>query len=145
MVSGMSMMFSRMIGTLAVILVVAGFIGSSDSASKYGNIDNIWKKAALSGLFGGIFGIYGNISGFDLGGAVISVRDIGPMLAGFGGGPLGGLFAGLIAGVHRLSMGGITAKACVVATCCIGTICPASERGDGGLSPEHGARDGQAL
>ena len=75
------------------------------------------------GLLGGVFGIYGNISGFDLNGAVISVRDIGPMLAGFVSGPLGGLIAGLAAGLHRLTMGGITARACVVATCCIGVIC----------------------
>ena len=45
------------------------------------------------------------------------------MLSGFLGGPLGGIIAGLIAGLHRLSLGGITAQACVVATCCIGLIC----------------------
>ena len=123
MVSNMGMMASRMIGTLAVILVVSAFFGSSDFADRFVKKQNLWEKALIAGLFGGVFGIYGNISGFNLGGAVISVRDMGPMLAGFIGGPLGGLIAGLIAGVHRLSMGGITAKACVVATCCIGVIC----------------------
>ena len=124
MVSGMSMMFSRMIGTVAVILVVAGFLGGSDILTRIARkTDNGWKYSFLMGLIGGVFGIYGNISGFNVSGAVISVRDIGPMLAGFAGGPTGGLIAGLIAGVHRLTMGGITAQACVVATCCIGLMC----------------------
>ena len=124
MVSDMGMMFSRMIGTVAVILVIAAYIGSSEIASKIIKTENNkWKYTLIMGLVGGIFGIYGNISGFDLGSAVISVRDIGPMLSGFTGGPAAGLLAGLIAGGHRLTMGGITAQACVVATCCIGLIC----------------------
>ena len=121
----MSAMFTKMIGTLAVILVISAFIGGSDILSKFVKKEKKWKYAAIAGVLGGVFGIYGNISGFDVNGAVISVRDIGPMLAGFTGGPLGGLMAGLIAGIHRLTMGDITAQACVVATCCIGLICGA--------------------
>ena len=45
------------------------------------------------------------------------------MLAGYIGGPWAGLFAGIICGLQRYTMGGITATACIVATCCIGTIC----------------------
>lgn len=119
----MSAMFSKMIGTLAVILVISAFFGTSDIISKLVKTNKKWKYSIIAGVLGGAFGIYGNISGFNLDGAVISVRDIGPMLAGFIGGPLGGLIAGAIAGLHRLSMGGITAQACVVATCCIGLIC----------------------
>ncbi len=125
MIGDMSAMFSKMIGTLAVILVISAFIGGSDILSKFIKTDKKWKYSVFFGVLGGIFGIYGNISGFDLNGAVISVRDIGPMLAGFTGGPLGGFIAGIIAGVHRLTMGGITAQACVVATCSIGLICGA--------------------
>ena len=122
--SDTNLLFTKMIGTLAVILVIAAFIGSSDIISKWlEKKHSRVKYAVLSGLVGGVFGIYGNISGFDLNGAVISVRDIGPMLAGFLGGPVGGLIAGLIAGGHRLALGGITAQACVVATCSIGLMC----------------------
>ncbi len=123
MVGNLSEMFSRMIGTLAVILVISAFIGSNDNLTKIFKHEKSWKYTLFVGLLGGVFGIYGNISGFDLNGAVISVRDIGPMLAGYVSGPLGGLIAGLAAGLHRLTMGGITARACVVATCCIGVIC----------------------
>ena len=116
-------MFSQMIGTVAVILVISAFIGGSDLITKITRTNKKWVYSLAAGLLGGIFGIYGNISGFELNGAVVSVRDIGPMLAGFTGGPIGGLLAGIIAGIHRLTMGGDFAQACVVATCSIGLIC----------------------
>ncbi len=121
----MSIFFSKMIGTLAVIMVVAAFVGGSDLIGKFFNTDEKWKYVLIFGIMGGAFGIYGNISGVTMAGsgAVISVRDIGPMIAGFTGGPWAGLIAGLICGFHRYIMGGITAGACVVATCLIGTIC----------------------
>ena len=119
----MDLIFSKLIGTLAVILVMAGFLGGTDIISKVMKKERWWLYAVIFGILGGLFGIYGNISGFDLRGAIISVRDIGPMLAGFAGGPIGGIVAGLIAGLHRLTMGGITAQACIIATCCIGLMC----------------------
>ena len=121
----MSIFFSKMIGTLAVIMVIAAFIGGSDLVSKFFDTEERWKYIFLAGVLGGAFGIYGTISGVTMSssGAVISVRDIGPMLAGFMGGPMGGLLGGLICGLQRYTMGGITALACVIATCTIGTIC----------------------
>ena len=119
----MNLLFSKLSGTLAVILLVSAFIGGSDIINKLTEKGKKWQYSIVSGLLGGIFGIYGNFSGFNLNGAVVSVRDIGPMLAGFIGGPIGGVIAGLIAGIHRLTLGGITAQACVVATCSIGLFC----------------------
>jgi len=116
-------LFTKLIGTLAVILVVAGLIGGSDIISKVMKTERKWSYAIVFGILGGLFGIYGNISGFELRGAIISVRDIGPMISGFTGGPLGGIIAGVIAGAHRLVLGGITAPACIVATCIIGLVC----------------------
>ena len=115
--------FIQLTGTMAVILVVAAVIAGSNLLQNLGEQNKSWKHVAAAGLLGGLFGIYGNLAGLDYHGAVISVRDIGPMLAGFTGGPLGGLLGGVIAGVHRYLMGGITAVACVVATCCIGLAC----------------------
>ena len=123
MLGGTSVFFSKLFGTLAVILVVAAIVGSTDLLSKFLNEKRNWKYSVIAGILGGLFGIYGNIAGVELNGAVISVRDIGPMLAGFMGGPIGGVIAGLTAGLHRLTMGGITAQACVVATCFIGLVC----------------------
>nr|MCR5430482.1 hypothetical protein [Eubacterium sp.] len=126
----MTGMFAQMIGTLAVILVVAAFIGGSDIVTKFTISNKKWLYSIATGILGGLFGIYGNISGFQLGGARVSVRDIGPMLAGFTGGPVGGIIAGLIAAVHRIFMGfktidapGDTTIACAIATTLIGLIC----------------------
>ena len=115
--------FVRLTGTVAVILVISAIIGGSDLLYRFFGSRRDWRYVLIAGLLGGAFGIYGNIAGVSYSGAVISVRDIGPMLAGFMGGPMGGLLGGLIAGLHRLSMGGITAEACIIATCCIGAIC----------------------
>ena len=69
--SGMSLLFSKMIGTLAVVLVVSAFIGVSDFLSKYKTAEGKWKYSIIIGLLGGLFGVYGNISGFELNGAVV--------------------------------------------------------------------------
>ena len=128
--SGLSGFFTNMIGTLAVILVIASFIGGSELMNKFFGSKKSWKYSVFVGVLGGIFGMYGTMSGLQLNGAIISVRDIGPMLAGFTGGPLGGLIAGVIAGVHRFIVGStetVTAQlmtyACITATVCIGVMC----------------------
>ena len=123
MLEGIQNLFPKLIGTLAVILVVSAFAGSTQLLNRFMNNKRNWKYCLIVGALGGLFGIYANLSGVDHNGAVISVRDIGPMLSGLLGGPLGGLAAGILAGVHRLLLGGITAKACVVATCLIGLSC----------------------
>ncbi len=112
-----------MTGTLAVLISVAFVIGSGEFLPLFSVYKQTWKTRLISGITGGVFGIYGNLAGADINGAIVSIRDIGPMLAGFLGGPIGGLIAGLIAGAHRLLLGGITAQACIVATCLIGLIC----------------------
>lgn len=119
----LEILFSKLISTLAVILVMAGVLAGSNLLEKFLHGEKAWKYSLIAGVMGGLFGIYGNVTGVELSGAVITVRDIGPMLAGLVGGPLGGLLGGLICGVHRYSMGGVTAQACVLATCCIGTAC----------------------
>ncbi len=108
-----------MIGTLAVILLLASFVGGSGLFDKFLQSKRRIYYGIIAGLIGGLFGMYGNISGVEFEGALITVRDMGPMFAGFMGGPVGGLIAGLIAGAHRLWIGGVTAKACIIATCCI--------------------------
>ena len=128
--ANLSQFFTNMIGTLAVILVIAAFIGGSELTSRFMHGNKSWQSSVIAGLLGGIFGIYGTTSGLELNSAIISVRDIGPMLAGFTGGPLGGLIAGVIAGVHRFLVGSTATQtaqlvtvACIIATVCIGVIC----------------------
>ena len=123
MLDGTELFFTNLVGTLSVILVIAAFIGGSERFSKIREKRVGWQNSIIMGILGGLLGVYGNLSGMNYNGAVISVRDIGPMIAGYTVGPVGGFVAGAIAGIHRLTMGGLTAQACVVATCCIGTFC----------------------
>ena len=145
--ANLSQFFTNMIGTLAVILVIAAFIGGSELTSRFMHGNKSWQSSVIAGLLGGIFGIYGTISGLELNSAIISVRDIGPMLAGFTGGPLGGLIAGVIAGVHRFLVGSTATQtaqlvtvACIIATVCIGVICGFLSKNSTGCSKSPGGR-----
>jgi phosphoserine phosphatase RsbU/P len=66
-------------------------------------------------VFGGL-SIYGTISGVEFMGAIVNVRDLGPMLAGLLGGPWVGLGAGLIGAAYRMTLGGFTMYSCSLAT-----------------------------
>lgn len=121
---------ASMIGTIAVIDLVAILLQGSEQLSQ--TIDKqrkAWLRPAVIGIVGGLFGIYATLSGVQMSnGAVVSVRDVGPMMAGCLGGPLGGLIAGSIAGIQRLLYGlpDVTAGTsipCAVSTFCIGLIC----------------------
>jgi sigma-B regulation protein RsbU (phosphoserine phosphatase) len=67
-------------------------------------------------LFFAAVSIYGSFIGIkmEIPGAIINVRDLGPMVGGLACGPLVGLGAGLIGAVFRLSEGGFTALACSI-------------------------------
>jgi phosphoserine phosphatase RsbU/P len=54
----------------------------------------------------GLLSVYGTISGISLYGAVLNVRDLGPMIAGLACGPFVGIGAGIIGGLYRFLQGG---------------------------------------
>jgi sigma-B regulation protein RsbU (phosphoserine phosphatase) len=71
----------------------------------------------------GLFSVFCTYMGTTLpSGAIINVRDMAPMLAGLIGGPLVGLGAGLIGGIHRFFLEGFTQIPCSLATILIGFI-----------------------
>jgi sigma-B regulation protein RsbU (phosphoserine phosphatase) len=73
-------------------------------------------------LFGAlsIFGTYGGVKlPSD---AIANIRDLGPMIAGITCGPLIGLGAGLIGGIHRYFMGGFVAVPCALSTVIAGLL-----------------------
>ncbi len=76
----------------------------------------------LSVVFG-FFAIYADYGAFIDGKSLISLRDLGPEIAGLIGGPLAGLGAGLIGGIHRYfySSGG-TQIACSATTILAGFL-----------------------
>jgi phosphoserine phosphatase RsbU/P len=79
------------------------------------NRQTIVDQVILAVIFG-IFAIYGTYSGVQTSGAIANIRNMGPMMAGFIGGPWVGLGAGLIGGIHRFFMGGFTAIPCAIGT-----------------------------
>ena len=74
------------------------------------------KNRAIFILIFGAVSIFGTYSGIEIFGAIASVRDLGPMIAGLIGGPVIGLGAGLIGGIHRYFLGGFTCVPCSLAT-----------------------------
>lgn len=79
-------------------------------------------KLSLLVFFSGI-AILGNSMGWPLpGGAIANTRAVGAVLAGMLGGPLVGPAAGVIAGAHRISLGGFTAASGALATTLEGLI-----------------------
>ncbi|MBN1455502.1 MAG: hypothetical protein JW945_04555 [Methanomicrobia archaeon] len=64
----------------------------------------------------GALAIFATYAGIPIPGAIANVRDLGPMFASLLGGPVIGLGAGLIGGVHRYFLGGLTGLPCSVAT-----------------------------
>jgi sigma-B regulation protein RsbU (phosphoserine phosphatase) len=76
---------------------------------------NLLDQLILAVIFGAL-AVYGTYSGVQTSGAIANIRNLGPMIAGFLGGPLAGLGAGLIGGVHRYFMGGFTAIPCALGT-----------------------------
>ena len=67
-------------------------------------------------LIFGALSIYGTVSGVEVLGAIVNVRDLGPMVAGLIGGPVVGVGAGLIGAAYRMSLGGVTVIPCSLAT-----------------------------
>ena len=80
-----------------------------------------WDRLILAVVFGG-FSIYGTYRGIRIFGAIASIRDLGPMIAGLAGGPFVGLAAGLIGGIHRYFLGGFTSIPCALATIISGLL-----------------------
>ena len=64
----------------------------------------------------GALSVYGTVAGVEFIGAIVNVRDLGPMLAGLLGGPYVGLGAGLIGAAYRMSLGGFSVYSCSLAT-----------------------------
>ena len=82
-----------------------------------------WKDKLFFILFFGGFSIMGTALGIPLKeGVVANIRDFAPMLAALTAGPFVGICVGLIGGVHRLTMGGLTAVSCSIATIMTGLI-----------------------
>lgn len=62
-------------------------------------------------IFFGVVSIMGTYSGYPVKNAIANSRAVGIVVAGLLGGPLAGMGAGLVSGVHRYMLGGLTINA----------------------------------
>jgi sigma-B regulation protein RsbU (phosphoserine phosphatase) len=97
--------------------------------SRIGVIQNIlFKQATLKNyavfivLFG-LFSIFGTyIGNTENSGAITNIRDLAPIVAGLVAGPVVGVSVGLIGGIHRYFVGGVTCVPCSMATVLAGLL-----------------------
>ena len=109
-----------LINSVTVIIVIAYFLTRSQIFQRVLEKNMTGKDRLLMVLIFGLFSIYGTLSGFRILGGIASIRDLGPTVAGLLGGPLVGMGAGIIGGIHRYLQGGFTAVGCGVATVAAG-------------------------
>lgn len=74
------------------------------------------REKIVAVLVFGAMGIIGTYSGVGIHGAIANFRAVGPVIGGLLGGPLVGLGAGILAGGHRMLLGGFTGFSCGLAT-----------------------------
>lgn len=120
-------LITNMIGTIALINLIAIVVQLGKEFSKIRGENNKYLRIISIGILGGLFGIYCTFTAYNLDGSYISLRDIGPMMSGLLAGPLAGFIAGFMAGLTRLLYGlvkdGIMAGTtipCSIATLVIG-------------------------
>ncbi len=121
------------------IIVIAAFLLSymKPFRQMIGHEHRMSKKIMIIVLFG-IFGIISNYTGIEIGNhdiplgdwhteiapdnAIANTRIMGVAIGGLLGGPFVGLGVGLIAGLHRYTLGGFTAGACAIAAILAGVL-----------------------
>jgi LytS/YehU family sensor histidine kinase len=110
-----------LLGTASLVIIVA-YLTVSFSNKKLA-AKNPWVPKIIIGVVFGLLSAYGTIMAVKLSdGTIPNVRELGAMMAGIAGGPVGGLIAGVIGGVHRFSVGGVTMIPCGLATILVGLI-----------------------
>ena len=108
--------FLVLLQLICVIIVVAYLLTRSRIFPEVLDGHPVIKTQVILILVFGALSVYGTVSGVEFMGAIINVRDLGPMVAGLLGGPLVGLGAGLIGAAYRMNLGGFTVISCSLAT-----------------------------
>ncbi|WHY74852.1 sensor histidine kinase [Fictibacillus enclensis] len=127
-----------MLERAGVLVMVAFLLSRLRSFRQIVHQEHNRKEKMLLILIFGAFGVISNYTGIEINnGAIVSqtwqadvdydaaianTRIMGVAIGGLLGGPIVGLGVGLIAGLHRLTLGGFTAEACAISTILAGLI-----------------------
>lgn len=107
----------NLIKNMSVVIVLAYVLTRTQAFSTMMKKQGFnWQQQVCLALIFGVFSIFGTLSGININGAIANIRDLGPAIAGLVGGPWAGIGAGLIGGIHRYGLGGITSLPCSIAT-----------------------------
>ncbi len=114
-----------LVNSLSLMFVIAFLLSNAKPFRRamYGEKQTVRGKLLLAVVFG-LFGILGTYHGFPVDGAIANSRAVAVVAAGLWGGPVAGIGAGLIAGLHRwaIDIWGFTAFACGLATVVKGVV-----------------------
>jgi phosphoserine phosphatase RsbU/P len=110
-----------LLADLCLIIVVTYVLSRTRFFKEVINRDFTPANRILFMLVFGLLSVYGTFREVQLdSGAFINLRDLGPIIAGILGGPLVGLGAGLIGGIHRLWQGSFAAVPSALTTVAMG-------------------------
>jgi two-component system sensor histidine kinase LytS len=115
----------NLVSNMSIILLITYFLSKTLIFKNLvtGRQNSLAHKLLMAVIFG-LIGILATYTGISVHGAIANSRIIGVLVGGIFGGPLVGLGAGLIAGIHRwiIDFGGFTAFACCLSTVVEGVI-----------------------
>lgn len=108
------------------LLVILALLLTQFSITKRfitGEKKSLREQLLLAVLFG-VMGIVSTITGYEVSGAIANTRVISVMAGGLIGGPVVGIGASIIAGLHRYfsDIGGLTALSCAISTIAEGLL-----------------------
>ncbi len=116
MISSILELLLVLVEKICVIVIIAYLITRTKHFREILDKRFTLKNRAILILIFGAFSIFGTYTGIEIFGAIANVRDLAPMIAGLIGGPVIGLGAGLIGGIHRYFLDGLTCVPCSLAT-----------------------------
>ncbi|MBP3040303.1 sensor histidine kinase [Bacillaceae bacterium Marseille-Q3522] len=127
-----------MIERVGILIIVAFLLSKMKSFRKIIHNEHGLKEKLIFIIIFGTFGIISNYTGVQIENGIISsqtwqanveddsaianTRIMGVVIGGLLGGPLVGIGSGLMAGIHRISLGGFTAVSCGISTIFAGFI-----------------------
>ncbi len=121
-VTWLEQLFLNLAQAVSLFVLLAFVAGRVGILARFFSQSLKWKERATLAVLAGLLGIIGTYWGVPVQGAIANTRVFGPMVAGLFGGPLTGMAAGLIAGMHRYTLGGFTALACGISTAAEGLL-----------------------
>ncbi|OCG28330.1 histidine kinase [Gilliamella sp. wkB108] len=112
----------QLLQQMCVYLVIAYLLSKTPIVIPVMQVTVHLPHKLLCYLIFSLFCIMGSFFGLHIEDTIANTRAIGAILGGLLGGPMVGLLVGITGGIHRYTLGGITAESCMLSTILIGLI-----------------------